>query len=106
MKKIILPKKIILLDGEYKISYQKDMCNYTKTGEFRSRDLARLFYKDKKIHINKKSKSNDELNFWHELGHHFFNYYNMPNNETSAEAFAGFVLNCIKQLGYKIKNGK
>ncbi len=98
------PKKIILLDGEYKIELKedKDMIYKNKLGAEGGRSVATLYPNKKLIIFNKWLVNSKEKTFWHELGHHFFRYYNLTDSEVLAEAFAQFITNINKQL----KNGK
>ena len=100
---ISFPKKISLLDGEYKIILEddKDMVYKNKLFGIRSKDLGSLDRNKKIIHINKWTRQSRELTMWHELAHHFLGYYGLREDETGCDAFGRYVINCLKQLGYK-----
>jgi hypothetical protein len=100
------PKKIYLLDGEYKIILKedKDMFYTNKDGNEYGRNLGTLRPEKKTITFNKWLRTSREETFWHELGHHFLMYYNLPNSEALAEAFAKFVTNINKQIKNEQKN--
>ena len=100
---ISFPKKINLLDGEYKIVLEDDkkMTNDNKLYGFSSRNAGILDRIKKIIYINKWTRSSRELTMWHELAHHFLRYYGLREDETGCDAFGRYVINCLKQLGYK-----
>ena len=102
-KNFKLPKKISLLDGEYKIKFvdEDTITSVDKIGNS-TEYCGCINHQDKIIYLNNSYKpTGQEKTIWHELGHHFAAYYGLRNNEMFAESFAKFILNCLKQMGYK-----
>ncbi len=98
-----IPKKIHLLDGEYKITQSKPKkINYKNGKGAVHRVNGTLYYESKLIDLKKTlSEGQKEKTLWHELGHHFFNFFNISNEESLAEAFSKYTISCLEQLGYK-----
>jgi len=93
-----LPKTIYLLDGEYLVKVVKtdDLALKNKVGVEYS-TVAALSSKDKIIYID-IADPDVMINFWHEIGHHFADYYGFASSEVFAEAFAKLVVNVSEQL--------
>jgi len=87
-----LPKQLILMGEIFKI----------KTQGLFNESVAEIDNEEKTITFDlEEIKENDqslEEVFWHELGHYFIDYYDLPNEETLAEAFAKFIINTKKQI--------
>lgn len=87
-----LPKKLILLGEIYTI----------EKGVVDDDSVAEIDYEEKTItfDLEKIEENNQVLEevFWHELGHYFINYYDLPSSEVLAEAFSKFVINTKNQV--------
>jgi Zn-dependent peptidase ImmA (M78 family) len=98
-----IPKYINALDRrfKFKIAKDKDMVHTNKLFGIYSRNLGVTDFTNKKIYINNWLTSGREHTIWHELAHVLFRYYNINDSEDICNAFAKYVINCNKQLGYK-----
>ena len=101
-----LPKKIHLLGEEYEIVFvpSKKIDAYNKIGNTKKPSIridGNLSFVKKKIYLDENLKKRREDIIWHELGHYFGEYYLRNRSEVFADAFANFIINCNKQLGYK-----
>lgn len=106
-KKFIVPEKINLLGEIYKIKItkHKNMIFKNKIGEHGS-TLGTIDLKNKIIYFSDQSNSSQDEIFWHELAHHFFRYYLIPDEEVLCTAFAKFILNINAQLFQAQKENK
>ena len=93
-----IPKTINLLGEKYKIII-KD-----KSTE-KEKNHADIDFGKKEIVIDKfLSEKEKNLALWHELGHFFFDYYHVAeDDEVLAEAFAKFIISIKRQLRMKKK---
>ncbi len=98
-----MPKKFSLLDGEYKFRLVKSKeIDYKNALGGKNEVAAEIHHKKKQIFMDKILMPNSrEKSLWHEFAHHFAKYYKLGNTEMFAVAFAEFIVNLNKQIGYK-----
>lgn len=94
--KIKIPPRLVLLGEEYevKIITQEEM---NKIDSSKDDTWGKLLPSKKLILV--VNNENSYETFLHELGHYFNQYYGLEDNETSAEAFAQFIISINKQTG-------
>lgn len=102
-KNLKIPKTFNLLDGEYKFKLVKSKAiDYKNALGGKQEILAEIHHEKKQIFMDKILRpKNRERSLWHELAHHFAEYYRLGNNEMFAEALTKFIINLNKQIGYK-----
>lgn len=94
--KLYFPKKINLLGESYKIKLADCKCKKCD-----NEHAGAISYGEGVIKLHKNlNKDGVEYVLFHELAHFFADYYSLENSEMFANAFAKYIKNIIKQLGY------
>lgn len=95
-ERLCFPKKINLLGQSYKIKLTECKCKKCD-----SESVGTISYKEGIIELHKHlNKPEAEYVLFHELAHFFADYYRLEDSEIFADAFAKYIINIIRQLGY------